>query len=195
MEPERISVPQKNIGKFKQVLLYVLNKIGAEHGVDESVLHNLLYFIDLDYYELYEEQLMGMQYIKKDYGATPIYMEQIKYSPVFATDLSLLSAHEIKHVDHTLQRLSGKSAIELATLARKDVPWIAAKPGGEIKYNAVFYRNEDTSVRIYSKGHLVCPKQTLVFQAFADYEKPEKRCLLLYPDERAAKEEATASPS
>jgi hypothetical protein len=28
----------------------------------------------------------------------------------------------------------------------------------------------------YSKAHLICNKQTLVFPAFAAYKKPEKRC-------------------
>jgi hypothetical protein len=31
----------------------------------------------------------------------------------------------------------------------------------------------------YSKAHLVCNKQTLVFPAFAPYKKPKKRCPLL----------------
>ena len=43
----RISVPQKNLDKFKEVLLYVLSKVGSKPNVGESVLYKLLYFIDL----------------------------------------------------------------------------------------------------------------------------------------------------
>jgi len=64
-EPEvRISVPQENIDKFKEVLLYVLGKVGARSNVGETVIYKLLYFIDFDFYEKYEEQLMGAVYVK-----------------------------------------------------------------------------------------------------------------------------------
>jgi hypothetical protein len=62
----RISVPQKNIEKFKQVILYILTKVGSKPNFDQTVLFHLLYFIDFDYYELYEEQLMGWKYIKSN---------------------------------------------------------------------------------------------------------------------------------
>jgi transcriptional regulator with XRE-family HTH domain len=168
----RISIPQKNIEKFKQVFLYILTKVGAKPNVGKTVLYKLLYFIDFDYYELYEEQLMGLQYIKNNFGPTPVDFkatvnemsqngnleeirtryfdkEQTKYLPVSVPDLSLLSAREIKHIDHILEKLSDKTATELSNYSHKDIPWIAAKLGEIIKYNAVFYRNEDTSVRVY----------------------------------------------
>jgi transcriptional regulator with XRE-family HTH domain len=67
----RISVPQKNIAKFKEVLLYILGKVGSKPNVGESVLYKMLYFIDFNYYEKYEEQLIGATYIKNHYGPTP----------------------------------------------------------------------------------------------------------------------------
>ena len=60
----RISEPQLNVQKFRQVLLYILNKIGEKPNVDETVICNLLYFIDFDYYEKYEEHLIGATYEK-----------------------------------------------------------------------------------------------------------------------------------
>lgn len=35
----RISVPQKNIEKIKEVLLYILNKVGSKPNIGESVLY------------------------------------------------------------------------------------------------------------------------------------------------------------
>ena len=61
----RISIPENSIEKFKQVFLYILAKVGARPNVGQTVLYKLLYFIDFDYYELYEKQLMGLSYIKK----------------------------------------------------------------------------------------------------------------------------------
>ena len=61
----RISIPENNIEKFKQVFLYILSKVGAKPNVGQTVLYKLLYFIDFDYYELYEKQLIGLSYIAK----------------------------------------------------------------------------------------------------------------------------------
>ena len=55
----RINVPQKNIEKFREVLLYILNEVGAKPNIGETVIYKLLYFIDFDHYERYEEQLIG----------------------------------------------------------------------------------------------------------------------------------------
>jgi len=70
-------VTKKNPDKFKQVLLYVLDKVGGKPNVGETVLHKLLYFIDFDYYERFEETLMGATYIKNHHGPTCVELESI----------------------------------------------------------------------------------------------------------------------
>ena len=168
----RINIPINNIEKFKQVFLYILNKVGAKPNIGQTVLYKLLYFIDFDYYELYEEQLMGLKYIKNTYGPTPVDFAKIvkemendgeieevrtkyydkemtKYLPIVESDLSLLSARELNHIDKTLERLADKSAKELSEYSHKDIPWIGTKDREIIDYDAVFYRNELTSVREY----------------------------------------------
>jgi len=52
---ERINVPQKNLKKFKEVLLYILNKVGSKSNVGETVIYKLLYFIDFNFYEKSEK--------------------------------------------------------------------------------------------------------------------------------------------
>src|SRR3990167_8745510 len=73
----QIRVTQKNLNKFKQVLLYVLEKVGGKPNVGETVLNKLLYFIDFDYYEKFEENLMGATYIKNHHGPTPIELKTV----------------------------------------------------------------------------------------------------------------------
>ena len=168
----RISVPQNRVDKFKEVLLYILAKVGAKPNIGETVLYKILYFIDFDYYEKYEEQLMGAHYIKNTYGPTPIAFKNItddmikneeldriersyydhnqkKYLPRRLANLDLLTAREIKHIDNEIERLSDMNATELSEFSHKDVPWITAKDGEEIEYEGVFYRTKDTSVRVY----------------------------------------------
>ena len=55
----RIDVPQERADKFREVLLYILKKVGGKPNVGMTVLYKILYSIDFDYYEKYEEQLMG----------------------------------------------------------------------------------------------------------------------------------------
>lgn len=69
---ERISVPAENVEKFKQALLYITQKIGALPNVGQTVLYKILYFCDFDYYEKFEEQLIGARYIKNHFGPTPV---------------------------------------------------------------------------------------------------------------------------
>src|SRR3989338_399826 len=68
----RINIPQKNLKKFKEVLLYILSRVGGRPNVGEAVIYKLLYFIDFDFYEKFEEQLIGATYIKNHYGPTPV---------------------------------------------------------------------------------------------------------------------------
>ena len=45
-KPEmRISIPQQNLKKFKEVLLYILEKVGARPNIGETAIYKLLYFI------------------------------------------------------------------------------------------------------------------------------------------------------
>ena len=168
----QIRITEKNLEKFKQVLLYVLGKVGSKPNVGETVLHKLLYFIDFDYYEKFEENLMGATYIKNHHGPTSAELGSIiedmqkngeleavksnyfkygqkKYLPRKRPDLDLLSAREIEHIDDVLARLSGKNAKEIENYSHGDIPWKSAQDGGQLSYESVFYRDEKYSVRNY----------------------------------------------
>ena len=172
----RISVPQKNLQKFKEILLYILNKVGSKPNIGESVLYKLLYFIDFDFYEKYEEQFIGATYIKNYYGPTPkefikIIKEmedkdlikvkdsyfkypQTKYLSKRESDLTLLKAHEIKMIDSVLDRLSDMNAAEISDYSHRDVPWLTTNNGEIIDYESVFYRTKPYSVRTYIEENI-----------------------------------------
>lgn len=167
----RISVPQKNLEKFKEVLLYVLSKVGSKPNVGESVLYKLLYFIDFNYYEKYEEQLIGATYIKNRYGPTPTefmkivedmegkdlarvsdsYFQypQTKYLPRRLPDLTKISAQEQKVIDDVINALSDMNAKQISEYSHNDVPWHTTEDGEAIDYESVFYRTPPYSVRDY----------------------------------------------
>lgn len=170
----RISVPQKNLQKFKEVLLYILNKVGAKENIGETVIYKLLYFIDFDFYEKYEEQLVGATYKKNQYGPTPIEFAKIveqmtthkeimkvkseyfnypqtKYLPLRKPDLSKLKANEIEVIDDVLNRLSEMNGSQISAYSHSDVPWVTTGDGEVIEYESVFYRTPPYSVRAYAE--------------------------------------------
>ena len=173
----RVSVPQEKLDKFKEVLIYILNKIGSRPNVGETVIYKLMYFIDFDFYEKYEEQLIGATYIKNHYGPTPVEFKKItdkmveekelfklkdqyfqfpqtKYLPLREADLSKFNANEIKLIDDVLEKLSHFNANQISEYSHGDVPWLTTEMGDAIDYESVFYRQKSYSVRSYFRGIL-----------------------------------------
>jgi transcriptional regulator with XRE-family HTH domain len=172
-KPEmRIIMPQANVKKFKEVLLYLLEKVGARPNIGETAIYKLLYFIDFDYYEKFEEQLIGATYIKNHFGPTPVEFKKItdqmiemgdiekikssyfqhdqkKYLPRRTANLKVLSGQEIQHIDEVLARLAWKNTAELSDYSHTDTPWLVHKIGEKISYESVFHRDNDHSVRSY----------------------------------------------
>jgi transcriptional regulator with XRE-family HTH domain len=169
---ERISIPTLKVSKFKNVLLYILERCAGKPNVGETVLYKLLYFSDFNYYELYEEHLTGAKYRKLPYGPVPqkldtiigqmIESEQIKrikteyfdktqtrYLPLAKADLTELKASEKEVIDKVIEQLSDWSASAISNYSHKDMPWMASKEGEEINYELAFYREAPFSVRNY----------------------------------------------
>ena len=162
-------VPKENIEKFKQVLLYVVSKIGNRPNIGQTALYKLLYFIDFDYYEKYQKYLIGATYIKNTHGPSPVSFAKIardleergklvevrskffgydqkKYMVTAEADVSALSAPELQHIDDELERLASKTAKELSDLSHVDTPWRVADEKGVLNYRHVFYRPDETTV-------------------------------------------------
>jgi len=169
---ERISVPNLNVDKFKNVLLYILEKCAGKPNVGETVLYKLLYFSDFNYYELYEEHLTGAEYRKLPFGPVPQKLNtiinqmieggtlmrikteyhgypQTRYLPLEKADLKELKASETEILDRVIEQMSDWSAAAISNYSHKDLPWLASKEGEEINYELAFYRDTPFSVRNY----------------------------------------------
>ncbi len=175
-QPEiRIDIPRRNLDKFKEVLLYVLGRVGAKPNVGETVLYKLLYFMEFDYYEQYEEQLIGATYRKNKYGPTPLEFRKVaaamieagelqklpdryfnypqtKYLPLRNPDLSRLNGREMGVIDRVLERLSDMTASQISEYSHNDVPWLSTDDGAIIGYETVFYRTPAYSTRPADDG-------------------------------------------
>jgi transcriptional regulator with XRE-family HTH domain len=169
---ERISVPTLQLNKFKNVVLYILERCAGKPNVGETVLYKLLYFSDFNYYELYEEHLTGARYRKLPYGPVPQKIDviinqmideaqlkrvkteylgysQTRYLPLEKPDLTELRASEKEIIDRVIEQMSDWSASAISNYSHKDIPWLASKEGEEIYYELAFYRDSPFSVRNY----------------------------------------------
>ena len=146
---ERISVPSLQVGKFKNVLLYILERCAGKPNVGETVLYKLLYFSDFNYYELYEEHLTGANYRKLPFGPVPQNLDtimnqmidssqiqrvkteyhgypQTRYLPLEKADLTELKASEKEIIDRVIEQMSDWSATAVSNYSHKDIPWLAS---------------------------------------------------------------------
>ena len=168
----RVSVPKLSVQKFKNVLLYILEKCAGKPNVGETLLYKLLYFSDFNYYELHEEHLSGAIYRKLPYGPVPKKIDSIiksmidegalqrikteyhnypqtRYIPLKKADLKELLASEKEVIDKVIDQFSDWSASAISDYSHKDIPWLASKDGKEINYELAFYREAPYSVRSY----------------------------------------------
>jgi len=160
----RISIPEVKIDKFKEVLLYILDKIWAKPNFCETVLHKILYFCDFDYYETYEEFFVGGKYIKNDFWPTSKELikivsdmknhkeidiekkkfssgnEGIVYKPLRKADLTKITGAEKEVLDNVLSRLWDMSSNKIKEYSHGDLPWYMTPDKKEIPYESVFYR-------------------------------------------------------
>ena len=127
--------PETDKDKFKEVLLYVLSKAGAMPNVGEGLLYKILFLIDIEFYEKYNEFSIGAVYVKHANGPVPVMFKDIikemlenkevvkldsryfappqtKYLPLREPDLSKLKASETGVIDGILGRASAMSPEE-----------------------------------------------------------------------------------
>ena len=169
---ERIAVPNLNIDKFKNVLLYILEKCAGKPNVGETVLYKLLYFSDFNYYELYEEYLTGAKYKKLPFGPVPQKLDtiinqmieggilkrvkteyhgypQTRYLPLEKANLEKLKASETEILDRVIEQMSDWSVTAISNYSHKDLPWEVTDEGKDISYELAFYRETPYTVRNY----------------------------------------------
>ena len=170
-EELQIREEKKRPEVFRQVISYVLDKVGDKPNVGEKVLHKLLYFIDFDYYEKFEENLMGETYIRNVHGPVSVNLNleldrMVQNGEIERTDstyfnypqkrcrlkgrgvgLDALQPQDIEHIDEVLNKLSHMNGREIEMYSHGDIPWRCAQHRQVIPYESVFYRSEKYSVK------------------------------------------------
>ncbi|MBU2104724.1 MAG: SocA family protein [Nanoarchaeota archaeon] len=155
--------------KFKQVLHYIVSRVGTLDNVGKTILYKILYFSDFDSYELNEVPITGEKYFKLHHGPAPSDFDniveelereekikkidakykgllQIKFLSLCKPNLNLLNANELQLVEKVINKLSNMSAKQVSSYSHEDMPWKATKDNEEINYELVFYRSPTFSV-------------------------------------------------
>jgi transcriptional regulator with XRE-family HTH domain len=174
-QPIRVAVPELQKKKFKDLLLYVLERCAGKPNVGETVLNKLIYFIEFNYYERYEEHLIGATFKKLPFGPVPVDMSYVmmemedegliqkfdtryynlpqkRFLPLEKPDLKIFNAAEIEIIDQVLGQFSDYSASGISDYSHKDMPWRATKDGEVIDYELAFYREPPFSARVYDNN-------------------------------------------
>lgn len=174
LKKERTPIPRIQTNKLKNVLLYILEKCGGKSNVGESNIHTLLYFIDFNFYEIFEEHLTGTRYKKLPFGPIPHQIEsiiqnmieskqikrfkseyrsttQLRLIPLVKPDLSLLKANEKEVIDHVVLQMGDWTSQMISDYAQNDLPYQTTDNCDFISYELAFYRELPYSVRIYQE--------------------------------------------
>jgi transcriptional regulator with XRE-family HTH domain len=160
IKPKKVRNEMKK--EFKNLILYILNKVGAKYNVGKVVLYKLLYFAEFDYYELTQEHISGYPFIRLPMGPAPLGFNQLieemeddksitpvitpfgnyyqqRYIPNKEAGTNL-SIDQKKCIEEVLTRYSDCSAAEISALSHDDKPWQMAKDMEPISYEFVKYR-------------------------------------------------------
>ena len=160
---------------FKTVLHYIIEVCGEQNNVGSTVLYKLMYFIDFDYYELFEEPLTGETYQKLVYGPGPIHFNeainelknekkishhqikftkdtyQHRYAALKPSNITNLSKEQINVIKKVINRCGHMYAQQISDYSHEDTPWKATEDAKVIDYELVFYRSPQFSVRKYDE--------------------------------------------
>lgn len=77
--------------------------------------------------------------------------EQNRYRSKSKPDMSAFSNEEMAVIDDVIAKYSDKNATDISAISHQDTPWIIADDNCPLDYEAVFYRDDNMSVREYGK--------------------------------------------
>ncbi len=153
--------------KLKKLIWKTISSCG-DNDVYETKLWKLLFFIEADFYEKYNETITGVKYLKNIHGPTPDYkvgkkaldelvesafiveikdQYGIKYRVNNDYDIEHLSSQQIDSINNTCDNFSGLSVKRLSILSHNDPVYLMAeKIHSLLDFGNVKYRSEDEMI-------------------------------------------------
>ncbi len=157
-----------NREKYIDLIMYILSQCHQKPNFGKTVLCNILYFIDFNYYELYGELMTNETYIKSKRGIRPTHFREIseelisknylffrkepyynrtiyKYYIIIIPSLKF-SQKELEIINDAINKLSDENATTITKYAKRDPPISVAEFGEPIDFRYVFSRGNEYSI-------------------------------------------------
>lgn len=120
-----IEITPQRFNRNKELVIYLLNRIGAKPQCSELFIYHLLFLIDYYYVLLNKAEFSGLTYLKNNYGPAPVEFEKMKEDmimkeevemihgskfifplqkllPLREADLKIFRADELKHIEQII---------------------------------------------------------------------------------------------
>ena len=151
-----------NEEKYIDLIMYILFRCSGKPNLGKTVLCTVMYFIDFNYYEIYEEFFTKETYIKSKRGIKPKHFRRIteeliakkqlflrkepyynriihKYYPTVIPTLTF-SQKELVVINSCINSLTDNNASTITKYAWQDKPIRKTELNDEINYEYVFLR-------------------------------------------------------
>ena len=153
---QRQPVDGLNRMKYRGLVLYLTQKIGARPNVGETVLYKLLYFTETLAFMQSGCLITGEKFVKRQYGPVPVSFKEVtdnmvnkgeidkvqgryftymqtKYLPRISS--TGLTDSQRATVDIIIDALGDSTATELSDLSHEDEPWKQAEMGDYLNFD------------------------------------------------------------
>jgi len=154
---------------FKNIFIYILNKVGIKPNIGKTTLYKLLYFADFDHYEKYGTSITGTNYIKLPMWPAPynfdvLVHDMVKNDEILVADQNYGGYYQKKYfpnkiveskelpdtaraiVDDILSRYADMNASEISNYSHGDVPRLQTKDMEIIDYSLANSRHYPYSI-------------------------------------------------
>jgi hypothetical protein len=152
-----------NVEKYRSVILYFAEHV---HNIGKVKLWKLLYYLDFDYYEQYQQSVTGETYLRWENGPVPsigatllhfmdvndditlreeptgLQYPQLKIEARRVCDRAVFSDTEWDMLEAVARKWRYHTGREMILATHGDVPWLRTKPNGVIPYALALYREE-----------------------------------------------------
>jgi uncharacterized phage-associated protein len=153
--------------KYEQTILALLREMGGEVR-GKKKLAKLLYFIDFDHFEKFENSVTGEDYFNRQMGPLGINLAKVlrglerkekigittkqEMAGGYPTECYRLASGDIEisldesemdEVRGVVQRYGRLTGRELESIAHDEAPWLATENGEKIPYELAFYRDSE----------------------------------------------------
>lgn len=164
--------------KYKNLILYLAQKVGARPNVGETVFYKLIYFVETLARLNLQSGISNESFYKMQYGPVPVSFRAITQEMMAANELDKvtgtyftymqtkylpriqatgLTESERKIIDTVIETLGDKSATELSDLSHMDRPWIEGEDRKIIDLNLISETDAESSQKMGRSSATIIP--------------------------------------